>query len=171
LITIKAYRHRRGNRINKVSAQLPIFTSKAVNEASEIARKMLIVEAPYRQYGTVKSQKPRGHKMHIRDYLQNRALCSRKIRTTETIEGAIIFNDKLVPQARWVTKGTELKEKRATRGRPFSFWWARKGVWRRTYVVRQGIENPNNFISRAYRKSKLEIIYTFKKNIKSVGLM
>jgi len=171
LIAIKAYRHKRGNRINKVSKQLPIFTSKAVSDSMEIARKMLIAEAPYRRYGTVKSQKPRGHKMHIRDYLRNRALCSRKVRTTETIEGAIIFNDKLVPQVRWVVKGTEVKEKRATRSRPFSFWWTRKGVWRRTYVVYQGIKKHNNFINRAYKKSKPEIMHTFKKNIKSVGLM
>lgn len=169
MTTIKATIHKKGNVINNVPKRIPIIISKSVNEATEIARRTLIVNAPYRKYGTGKSKlstKPRKHRMHIKKYLENRSLCTQKTRTVDMISGAIIFNDELVPQARWVSKGTNVHPIPARRGKRLSFWWSKKGIWFRGPIVNQGITNPNDFIRRSYVKSKLEIIRTFKKNMK-----
>ena len=146
-----------GKGLTQLSRDLRVETTGIRNDVLEKIRQQLMREAPRRSKGNKYSQN------RIYDYLSKPSNCVRK---RGKFGGYIILETRKLPHLKYVPHGTKPHK---IEGNPLLyFWWRKQKMWFCGYWVKHPGTKSNDFLTRAYIRSRKPIHYATKKRLLKV---
>jgi len=152
MINITITGTKEGKQIADIGNEFSKAMTRATNAGLNKIRRTLRANAPYGNYST-KNPPPPVHGIHIKDYLNETNLCVKRFKyQNRTFGGAVFFDERYVPQIKYVVKNkTWPNGIYPTKRKALWFYWQNRGYWYWGLRVRRKPLKGNDFIAKSFK--------------------